>query len=146
MPATAQRNLLMTVFGVIGLFWFLLHAVEYVYARYDALQSMLPLPDPLGLAPLFDVLPQWAGIALTAAIWLGLLGSVLLMLRDQAAVLILSLTLLATLPVLVWAIIALFEGLASVGGISLLLFAGGQVAFALGLWLYGRTARRFDLF
>ncbi len=146
MPATTRRNVLMTFFGVIGFFWFLLHAVEYVYARYDGLQATLPLPDQLGLMPLFGALPQWAGIALTACIWLGLLGSVLLVLQDRAAVLILSLTLLASLPVLVWAVLSFVEGLASLGRVNLMMFAGGQVTMALGLWLYARTARRFNLF
>jgi hypothetical protein len=94
----------MTVFGVLGTLWFALHAVEYVYARYDALQARVPLPDPLGLSEMFAAMPQWAAISLTATIWLGLLGAVLLLLRDSAAVLILSLTLIATLPVAAWAV------------------------------------------
>ena len=146
MPATTRRNVLMTFFGVIGFFWFLLHAVEYVYARYDGLQATLPLPEQMGLMPLFEALPQWAGIALTASIWLGLLGSVLLVLQDRAAVLILSLTLLASLPVLVWAGMSFMDGLYALDGVNLPMFAGAQVAVALGLWLYARTARRFKLF
>ncbi len=146
MPATTRRNALMTVFGVVGFFWFLLHAVEYVYARYEALQTALPLPQHLGLSPLFDAIPQWAGIALTACIWLGVLGAILLVLQDRAAVLILALTLLASLPVLVWAALSFLEGIASLGGVNLPMFAGGQVTVALGLWLYARTARRHNLF
>lgn len=146
MPATTRRSLVMTVFGVLGTLWFALHAAEYVYARYDALQARLPLPDPLGLSEVFAAMPQWAAISMTAAIWLGLLGSVLLLLRDAAAVLILSLTLIATLPVVIWAAMAFFAGLAFVGGVNLLFFAGGQVAVAFGLWLYARTAKRYGMF
>jgi hypothetical protein len=146
MPATARRSLIMTVFGVLGILWFALHAVEYVYARYDTLQARVPLPDPLGLSEMFAAMPQWAAISLTAAIWLGLLGAVLLLLRDSAAVLILSLTLIATLPVAAWAGIAFFGGMAFVAGVNLLFFAAGQVAVTFGLWLYARTAKRYGLF
>lgn len=146
MPISTRRSILMTAFGVVGLLWFLLHAVEYIYSRYDALQTMLPLPSPLGLVGLFEGMPQWAEIALTAAIWLGLLGAILLVLRDQAAVLILALTFLATLPVLVWAVISFAQGLGALGGVAVLMFAGGQVAVALGLWLYARTAKRYGVF
>lgn len=136
----------MTLFGVVGFLWFIIHAAEYVYARYDALNTMMPLPAPLGLAPLFEVLPQWAEISLTVAIWLGLLGAFLLILQDRAAVLVLSLTFLASLAVLVWAGMAFMEGVAIVGSLNVAMFAGAQAAMALGLWLYARTAKRFGVF
>ncbi len=147
MPATtAPRSFIMTVFGVVGFLWFAVHAAEYVYARYDGLQSALPLPDPLGVAALFEAMPQWAGIALTAAIWLGLLGALLLIVQDRAAVIVLSFTFLASLPVLVWAGLAFAEGMEVIGSLHILMFAGAQVAMALGLWLYARTAKRYGIF
>lgn len=146
MPATPRRSIFMTIFGVIGLLWFVLHAVEYLYARYDGLHALLALPAPLGLGPLFEAMPHWAGIPLTVSIWLGVLGAILLVLRDRAAVLILALTFLASLPILVWAGIAFTQGLIVAGPTHILMFAGGQVAVALGLWLYARTAKRFGTF
>ena len=77
-----------------------LHAVEYVAARYAPLAAMLPLPDGYGLAMLLEFGPGmglWGDLA--ATVWLGLLGSVLLLLRDRAAVLVLSVTVLAALVV-----------------------------------------------
>ena len=76
MPATLRRSLVMTVFGLLGTLWFLVHSVEYLYARYEGLQSALPLPAPLGLEAVFAAMPQWAALALTATIWIGLLGAV----------------------------------------------------------------------
>ncbi len=143
MSAATNRSLFVTIFGVVGVLWFALHAVEYVYARYEALDDMLPLVAPLGLAGLFAELPQWASIALTATIWLGLLGAFLLLLGDRASVFILSLTLLAALVTLAWSVLAFSQGLGAPGQVNALLFGAGQAAVAFGLWLYARTAKRY---
>ncbi len=137
------RSFFVTLFGVIGPLWFALHAVEYVFARYDALEAMLPLPEPLGLSALFAALPQWAGIALTVTIWLGLLGAFLLLLGDRASVLVLSFGLLAALATLAWGGMAFLNGQTRLGEVDPLLFAGGQAALMAGLWLYARTAKRY---
>ena len=145
MPATTttRRSFFVTVFGVIGTLWFAIHALEYLYARYDALEAMLPMPAPFGLPGVFEAMPPWAGIAATAAIWLGLLGSFLLLLGDRASVLILSFTFLATLVGLAWGAIAFFEGAHDIAGVQPLMFLGSQAAMTFGLWLYSRTAKRY---
>lgn len=145
MPATKRRSSLVTIFGVVGLFWFAFHAVEYVFARYAALGQMLPLPEPMGLGGLFDAMPQWAAMALTVTIWLGLLGTVLLLLGDRASVLVLSLTLLASLVTLAWGVLAMWQGLTELGRIQPLFFGAGQAAMVFGLWLYARTAKRYGV-
>lgn len=144
MPETTRRSLFVTIFGVVGTLWFALHAIEYVFARYAALEAAFPLPTPLGLSGVFDAMPQWASIALTATIWLGLLGAFLLLLGDRASVLILSFTLLATLIALIWGVMAFFEGNQSVAAINPLMFLGSQTAMTFGLWLYSRTAKRYQ--
>ena len=143
MSATTNRSLFVTIFGVVGVLWFALHAVEYVYARYDALNGMVPLVAPLGLAGVFAELPQWASIALTATIWLGFLGAFLLLLGDRASVFVLSLTLIAALVTFVWSALAFSQGLGTIGQVDALLFGAGQAAVACGLWLYARTAKRY---
>jgi hypothetical protein len=144
MPATSRRSFLVTIFGVIGTLWFAVHAIEYVFARYSALEASFALPAPMGLAALFEGMPEWANLALTAAIWLGLLGAFLLLLGDRASVLILSLTFLATCVALAWGIVSFFEGNHSLGGVNLILFFGGQTLMTFGLWLYSRTAKRYQ--
>jgi hypothetical protein len=145
MPATTRRSFFVTIFGVIGTLWFAVHAIEYVYARYTALNAILPLPAPFGLSGVFDAMPQWAAIALTATIWLGLLGAFLLLLGDRAAVLVLSFTFLATLVGLVWGVLAFLEGNQSIAGVNPLLFLSSQTAVSFGLWLYSRTAKRYQI-
>lgn len=143
MSAATRRSLFVTIFGVVGTLWFALHAVEYVYARYDALNTMLPLTSPLGLNGVFEEMPEWAAIALTLTIWLGLLGGLLLLIGDRASVFVLSLTLLAALVTFVWGALAFSQGLGPIGPIDPLLFGAGQGAVALGIWLYARTAKRY---
>lgn len=144
MPATTRRSFLVTIFGVIGTLWFAIHAIEYVFARYTALEAAFPLPAPFGLSGVFEAMPQWASIALTATIWLGLLGAFLLLLGDRASVLILSFTLLATVVALVWGGTAFLEGNHVVVGTDMLFFLVGQTAMTFGLWLYSRTAKRYQ--
>ncbi len=146
MPASKRRSLIVTVFGVVGILWFALHAAEYLFERFDGLSALTPLPAPLGLPELFDSIPQWASIALTATIWLGLLGAFLLLLGDRASVLVLSLTVLAALVTLLWGVLAFLQGFGPIGAIDPLLFAGAQAAFAIGIWLCARTAKRYGMF
>lgn len=143
MSAATNRSMFVTIFGVVGVLWFALHAVEYVYARYDALNDLIALVPPLGLAGLFSEMPQWAAIALTATIWLGLLGAFLLLLGDRASVFVLSLTLIAALVTFAWSALAFSQGLGAIGQVDALLFGAGQAAVALGVWLYARTAKRY---
>ncbi len=141
--ATRRRSFFVTLFGVVGTLWFALHGLEYIFARYEALNDMLPLPAPLGLQAFFEGLPQWASMSVTATIWIGLLGAFLLVLGDRASVLVMSLCVIAALVGLVWGGMAFFDGTGPVGGVDPLLFTAGQAAMAVAVWLYARTAKRF---
>ncbi len=144
MSAVKRRSVFVTLFGVVGVAWFGLHAFEYVHARYDGLNAMIPLMPPFGLAELFGTMPHWASIALTITIWLGLLGSFLLLLGDRAAVIVLSLTLITGLVTGIWGALAFVQGAGSFGMIDPLFFGLSQVCVAAGLWLYARTAKRYN--
>jgi len=143
MSAAKGRSLFVTIFGVLGIAWFAVHAFEYMHARYDGLSALVPLSPPFGLAELFATMPHWAGLTLTVTIWLGLLGAFLLLLGDRASVLVLSLTLLVALATCVWGVMAFLEGAGPMGQVDPLLFGLGHAAVALGLWLYARTAKRY---
>jgi hypothetical protein len=143
MAATQSRSFFVTLFGLVGTLWFALHAVEYVFARYARLDAIITLPAPLGLGGFFAELPIWASVALTATIWLGLLGAFLLLLGDRASVFVLSLCVIAALVTLAWGILAFAQGAGPMGGVDPLFLAAGQAAVAVGLWLYARTAKRY---
>jgi hypothetical protein len=142
MPHTRQRGLFLTIFGVIGSLHFGFLALEYSLARYATLASLLPLPAPWGLAGFFDGIPQWGSIALTLTIWLGLLGSVLLLLRERASVLVLTFAFLSSLLVLVWGAMAFIDGHVLIDTVRPLDMGAGLACICFGLWLYARTAKR----
>lgn len=142
MPAQRHRGALITGFAVVGCLWFGLHAIEYVAARYAPLGAMVSLPDSYGLSGLLDAVPGWASAAIGGAVWLGLLGSVLLLLRDRAAVLVLAVAFLASLVALAWGVMAVADGLSVLGGVDVVQFTGALSAVALGCWLYARIAKR----
>lgn len=142
MPAQRHRGALMTGFAVVGCLWFGLHAIEYVAARYAPLGALIALPDNYGLTSLLDAVPGWASAAIGGTVWLGLLGSILLLLRDRAAVLVLAVTFLASLVALAWGVMAVADGLTTLGGVDVVQFTGALAAVALGCWLYARVAKR----
>lgn len=142
MPAQTQRGALITLFAVVGCLWFGLHAIEYVAARYAPLSAILPMPEDYGLAALLSMVPAWASGALGATVWIGLLGSVLLLLRDRAAVIVLAVAFLAALVSLVWGVMAMSDGMGTLGGVDVVQFTGAQAAVAFGCWLYARLSKQ----
>jgi hypothetical protein len=142
MPVQSNRSALITLFAVVGCLWFGLHAAEYAAARYEPLGSLLALPDGYGLSALLQSVPAWASGAIGATVWLGLLGSILLLLQDRAAVLVLSLGFLASLVGIVWAVMAMADGLLVLGGVNVVQFCGALASVSAGCWLYARVAKR----
>jgi hypothetical protein len=139
MPQSRPRGFVVTLFGVVGTLVFGFLALEYLTARAPAL---IALPAPWGLAGFFQQVPRWVEVLLTGTIWLGLLGGILLVLREKAAVLIYSLTLLGSALLLLWALLALADGHFLIDTVRPLPFAASLFAVNFGLWLYARTAKR----
>ncbi|MDD7971139.1 hypothetical protein [Roseinatronobacter alkalisoli] len=142
MVAKRARSVLVTVFGVIGIACFGILALEYVIARYDALGAIIVLPEPLGLGGFLQGVPDWAAIAMTSGIWLGLLGAVLLLLGDRASVLVLALAFVASLVALVWGVLAFLQGHTEIMEIRPLEYASALAFGSFGMWVYARTAKR----
>jgi hypothetical protein len=142
MPHKRPRGVLLTVFSVIGTLHFGFLALEYVVARYAALSQIIPLPAPWGLAGFYEGIPQWGAVALTLTIWLGLLGSVMLLARERASVLVLTLSFLTSLVALVWGAMAYIDGHIVIDTVRPLDMGAGLACLCFGLWLYARTAKR----
>lgn len=142
MSRNQPRGILVTLFGVVGTLAFAFLALEYVLVRFDALSAMITLPPPWGLEGVLQDLPAWAGWAITAVIWLGLLGAFLLLLRDRSAVFVLSLAFIASLVALGWGVSAMLDGQMQIATIKPLDYTAALAALCFGLWLYARTAKR----
>lgn len=142
MPAQKSRGWLATLMAVVGCAWFGLHALEYVAARYEPVGAVLSLPTGYGLNGLFGAIPLWADAALGATVWLGLLGALLFLLRDRAAVLVLAVALLAGVVTGVWGVLAAAGGAGKLGSVDPAQFTLAQAAVVFGLWLHARTLKR----
>lgn len=142
MSQSRPRGVFVTFFGVIGTLVFGFLALEYVLARYAGLPDYLALPAPWGLGGFLPQIPNWASLALTFTIWTGLLGALLLMLRDRAAALMFSLTLVFSVVVLIWSGWAFVDGHTQIDTVQPLPFGGSLFLVCFGLWLYARTAKR----
>ncbi len=142
MSQQRPRGVFLTIFGVIGIVYFGLLAVEYVVARYAALSGVIPLPAPWGLGGFLDGIPQWGSVAVTLTIWLGLLGAVLLLLRDRAAVLVLTFAFLTSFVALAWGALAFSDGHVLIDTVRPLEMGASLASLTFGLWLYARTAKR----
>ncbi|WFE73945.1 hypothetical protein [Roseinatronobacter sp. S2] len=143
MTKKQARGVLVTVFGVVGTACFGFLALEYVIARYDALQTLVALPAPLGLGDFLGVMPDWSAYAVTFGIWLGLLGAVLLLLGDRASVLVLALAFVANLVASVWGALVFVQGQELMTTIRPLEYVSALLLGSFGLWLYARTAKRY---
>lgn len=145
MSTRRDRSLVGTVFAVVGFLWFALHATEYVFARYSKLDALISLPEPLGIGNLFEALPLWASATLTATLWLGLLGAFLLLLRDRASVLVLALAMISAVVSGAWAVMASLNlASAQITHPDAVFYIASQGLVVTGLWLYARTAKRYQ--
>jgi hypothetical protein len=121
--------------GILGLLWDSMGAFDYLMTetQNDSYMSQFT-PEQLEF---FYGFPTWVVTFWALAVWGGVLGTLLLLLRKRLAVPVLLVSLLA---MIVTAIHNFFlsNGLEVMGGagalFSLLIFV-----FALGLWLYARS-------
>ena len=77
------------IVGIVSLLWSCFGAVEYVMTRMrntDYLTSAMPGVDPNALLAWIDGFPLYVHIGWGVGVWLGLLGSILLLLRSRWAV------------------------------------------------------------
>ena len=136
-PATRPWHL--SLIGVLAFLWFLGGAIEYLLFRFAP--GLLEGRVPEVFLVLAREMPLWAAIGWAVGVWAGLLGAVLLWLRDGAAVLTLVLSFLGLVAVLAW-----FLG--SGGGPPMAALTD-PIAWALAaacvigflLWLYARELK-----
>jgi hypothetical protein len=84
---TAPKSLY--VVGVLALLWNAFGCYDYIMTRLrdtDYLASMMPTVDPNAMLAWVDAFPIWAQFGWGLGVWAGLLGAVLLLLRNRWAV------------------------------------------------------------
>ena len=86
---TARTPAHLWIVGALALVWNGFGCLDYVMSRTrnaDYLKSMMPDVDPQAMFDWMDAFPIWASFGWGLGVWLGLAGSVLLLMRNRHAV------------------------------------------------------------
>ena len=132
------------IVGGLGTVWNAFGAYDYLMTRMrntDYFNSVMPGVDPNAILAWIDAFPVWAQFGWGLGVWGGLLGSVLLLVRNRWAVPALGLSFLGALIGLGYQIAmappapgGMDEGAGAVMPFVI-------IAVALALFLYARTMR-----
>jgi hypothetical protein len=135
------------IVGILSLLWNGFGAFDYTMTRMrntDYLASAMPGVDPNATLAWIDAFPIYAQIGWALGVWLGLLGSVLLLLRSRWAVWSYGLSLVGAVLGLGYQV-ALAPPLAGAEGAMFTLMPYVIILVALGLFLYARAMERKGL-
>lgn len=121
--------------GILGLLWDSMGAFDYLMTQTQNESYMSQFaPEQLEF---FYGFPTWVVAFWAVAVWGGVLGTLLLLLRKRLAAPVLLVSFLAMIGTSIHNFL-LSNGLEVMGGLGLV-FSGLIFVFALGLWLYART-------
>jgi hypothetical protein len=85
------------IVGILSLLWSCVGCYDYVMTRMhntDYLAKVMPKVDPNAMLTWIDGFPIWAQFGWGLGVWMGLLGSILLLVRSRYAVWAFGLSLL----------------------------------------------------
>ena len=123
------------VVGILGLLWSAMGAFDYLMTQTENASYMAQFtPEQLEF---FYGFPTWVVATWAIAVWGGVLGAVLLLLKKRLAAPVFLVSLLAMVLTSIHNFF-LSDGLAVMGGAAVA-FSGLIFAIALGLWLYARA-------
>lgn len=136
---TARTPWHLWVIGALALLWNAMGAFDYVMTKTKNAAYMSAFtPEQLAF---FYGLPAWVVATWAIAVWGGVLGALLLLLRRRLAVEVLLASLLAMVVTTIHNY-GLSNGMAVIGDAFSLGFTAVIFLVALGLFLYARTLRR----
>ncbi len=127
--------------GILGFLWSSIGAVDYLMTqtRNEAYMSQFT-PEQLEY---FYGFPAWVVAFWALAVWGGVLGTILLLLKKRLAVPVLLVSFVSMIVTSIHNFV-LADGLDVTGGAGLA-FSGVIFVVALGLWLYARKMARREI-
>ncbi|HET7709448.1 MAG TPA: hypothetical protein VFK50_07950 [Sphingomicrobium sp.] len=131
------------IVGILSLLWNAFGAYDYVMSRLrdtDYLATMMPDVDPNATLAWIDAFPIWAQFGWGLGVWLGLIGSALLLARHRLAAAAFALSLIGTILGLGYQI-AIAPPLPGAEGPLVSIMPWVIIAVALGLFLYARAQK-----
>jgi hypothetical protein len=132
------------IVGILALLWNAIGCYDYLMTRMrntDYLESMMPKVDPNAMLAWVDSFPIWAQFGWGLGVWAGLLGSLLLLIRNRWAVLVFGLSLVGAVLGLGYQIVAAPPLPGSEGDPMMDVMPYVIIAVAIGLFLYARAMR-----
>ena len=134
---TTPRHL--WVVGIISLLWNAMGAMDYVMTQTKNESYMSAFtPEQLDF---FYGLPDWVVAAWAIAVWGGVVGSILLLLRKSVAVWVFLASFIAML-ITTFQNYVLSDGMKVIGDTFTLVFSAVIFLAALGLYLYAKTMQQ----
>jgi len=131
------------IVGLLSLLWSGFGCYDYMMTRMrntDYLAGMMPEVDPQATLAWIDAFPAWAQFGWGLGVWLGLLGSALLLTRSRYAVHAFALSLIGAVLGLGYQI-AMAPPLAGAEGPMYAIMPWVIIGVALALFLYARAQR-----
>ncbi len=129
------------IVGILSMLWSCVGCYDYVMTRMrntDYLAKMMPKVDPNAMLAWVDSFPIYAQIGWGLGVWMGLLGSILLLLRSRWAVWSFGLSLIGAILGLGYQI-ALAPPLAGADDMVSKIVPYVIILIALALFLYARA-------
>lgn len=143
MQTVAERPWHLVPVGILAILWHAGGALDYLLTQI----GFAPYTDqvPPEWLTYFDAMPMWVTAAWAIGVWVGLLGAVLLLMREHWAPLALAVAFFAVAAATLWlTVFAIPPMQIAVGMEFTWLMIAASVA-ALLLWLYARRLRRLGV-
>jgi hypothetical protein len=147
MATQARTPVHLWIVGVLALLWNGIGVYDYLMTRMrntDYLASMMPTVDPNAMLAWIDAFPIWAQAGWALGVWGGLLGAILLLMRNRWAVPVFAVSLVGALLGLGYQILAA-PPLAGAEGAMNDIMPFVIILIALALFLYARATRAKDV-
>jgi hypothetical protein len=139
---TERTPMHLWIVGGLGTLWNGFGCYDYLMTRMrdtDYLASMMPKVDPQAVLAWVDGFPVWAQFGWGLGVWMGLLGSILLLVRNRYAVHTLGLSLVGAVIGLGYQIVGAPPLPGTEGDPMMTVMPFVIILIALGLFLYGRA-------
>ena len=144
---SARTPVHLWIVGILSLLWNAFGCYDYLMTRMrntDYLASMMPSVDPNEMLAWVDSFPIYAQIGWGLGVWMGLLASVLLLLRNRWAVWAFGLSLVGAILGLGYQILGTSPP-AGMDDMMAKVMPAVIILVAVGLFLYARAQERKGL-
>lgn len=143
MPTVAERPWHLIPVGIIALLWHAGGALDYLLTQI----GYAPYTDQVPAAWLeyFNDMPGWVTGAWAVGVWGGLLGAILLLMREHWAPLALAASFFAVAAATVWLMLLAEVPMQQAVGMEFTWLMIAATVAALLLWLYARWMRRVNV-